>query len=418
MTGRRETEERTRAGASHAREHHWDGLRALLMLLGIPYHVALAYQLGNGDGQAWIVNAKEGGAGFASLAQFIHLFRMPAFFVVAGYFAALLLSCRSPVPWLSGRFARLGIPFLATLLLLNPLLNLACELSNFPLAPAVRSLLDNSASSGGYWIRHLWFIIVLLYYCIVAALLVHHVPLLRGAMLPARIDGWIARHFTLSVLIAAIVIGLWEAVSIELFYMAGLATNGPQQIMRLDEVLQYAPWFLIGCLLARAPLARVRFYRFSSPVAMVAILSAVIALALMGRMGPMTGRFVESIAAVTMTQLLIALCRRFMDRPHKATARLVEASFAIYLVHLPIIVWLVLIAQSLALPLALKAALVMSAAFLLSWFVAIPILRVPLLRLLFDGRLTQRRKSAPASAGASPVADWTPGWPAPSPAAG
>lgn len=368
------------------REHHWDAMRGLLMLLGIPYHVALAYQLGDGKGQAWIVNAHEGAAGLATFAQFLHLFRMPAFFIVAGYFAALLLSRRPPVQWLSGRFERLGIPFLAALLLLNPLVNLACELSNFALVPALQSLLDNSATSGGYWIRHLWFLIVLLYFCTAAALLARRFPSLRTAMLPARADHWLARHFVPSVLMLAVLVGLWEAVSIELFYMAGLATNGPQQIVRLDETLQFAPWFLIGCVLARAPALRERLYRPSLPIALMAVASCAVSLVFMGKMGPMTGRFADSVAAVMLTQCIIALCRHFARRAHPLTDRLVDASFAIYLVHLPVIVWLVVAAQPLAMPVMAKAALVMAAALVLSWLAAALILRVPVLRLLFDGR--------------------------------
>lgn len=376
------------------REHHWDAMRALLMLLGIPYHVALAYQIGNGTGQAWIVNAHEGATGLASFAHFIHLFRMPAFFLVAGYFAAMLLSRRSPVQWLSGRFERLGIPFLACLLLLNPLLNLACELSNFTFVPALKSLLNNSASSGGYWIRHLWFLVVLLYYCTAAALIVRWAPSLRTAMLSSRRDGWIVRHFVPSALVLAVAVGLWEAISIELFYKAGLATNWPQQILRLDETLQYAPWFLIGCLLARAPRLRERLYRFSAPIAVVALLSSAAALIFRSDMGPMTGRFVDSIAALTAAQLLIALCRRFARRAHPMTDRLVDASFAIYLVHVPIIVWLVLFALPFDIPVMVKAGLVTAVAFPLSWLAAALILRVPMLRLLFDGR-----RSAKAGAG-------------------
>jgi len=65
------------------REHFWDALRAFLMLLGIPYHVALSYQ----TGQDFIVHSGEGLVGAREFADTVHLFRMPAFFVIAGYFA-------------------------------------------------------------------------------------------------------------------------------------------------------------------------------------------------------------------------------------------------------------------------------------------------------------------------------------------
>ena len=395
MTERDEGEGVKQAGTGQ-REHHWDAMRALLMVLGIPYHVALAYQIGDGTGQAWIVNAHESARGFASFAHFIHLFRMPAFFIVAGYFASLLLARRKPMLWLRGRFQRLGIPFLACLLLLNPLLNLACELSNFALGPAFASLLHNSATSGGYWIRHLWFLIVLLYFCTAVALLFNFAPHLRGKMLPRRFDRWCARHFMLFMLVLASLVGMWEAVSVEAFYAAGLATNGPQQIMRLDQALIYAPWFLIGCVAARAPLLRKRLYRFSMPITLAAIAFTVASLAFGDHLGPMAGRFLDALAALALAQVLIALCSHVVRRANPVTDRLVDVSFAIYLVHLPIITWLVVAARPLAMPVAMKSPLVMMTTFILSWFAALLIARVPVLRLLFDGRKPLPETGAPA----------------------
>ena len=72
-----------------------------------------------------------------------------------------------------------------------PVLNLACELSNLPLAQALASWRHNTLTSGGYWVRHLWFLIVLLYCCSAAAALAWWRPSLRVATLPPRVDGWV-----------------------------------------------------------------------------------------------------------------------------------------------------------------------------------------------------------------------------------
>jgi len=140
------------------REYFWDALRAGLMILGIPYHVCLSYMAG----KQWIVRSDEGVAGFDGIAAFIHLFRMPAFYVICVYFAWKVLEKRDPGSWMKGRVRRLVPPFAATLVLLVPAMNWFCEISNLPFDRAVASWLDNSSKSGGYWVRHLWFIIVLL----------------------------------------------------------------------------------------------------------------------------------------------------------------------------------------------------------------------------------------------------------------
>jgi len=352
------------------------------MLLGVPFHVFMSYRAG----QSWIVQSGEGAGAYTYLAEFIHLFRMPAFFVVAGYFAALLLARREAGAWLRGRVTRLGIPFVTCLLLLNPVMNLFCELSVFPPAQAWNSFLHNSATSGGYWVRHLWFIIVLLYFCAAAALYGKVRPSSKAAVLPERIDRWLARRLLPVLVAVALVTGLWEAVAVEAFYMAGLATNLPQQILRLDEVIQFAPWFLMGMVLARAPLTRESLYRFSMPVAAIAVLAAGASLIGMGHLGPMQGRFLATIAALFLTQCAIAACKQLADRPHPLVARLVDASFTVYLFHMPVIIGLVLAGSHVAMPLGLKVGLVLAAAFALSWGAWALVSRSRLLLFLFDGR--------------------------------
>ncbi|MFT3966445.1 MAG: acyltransferase family protein [Sphingobium sp.] len=379
-------------GQAHRREHYWDAARAFLMILGIPYHVALAFRP---VGQDWIIYSPDGQGIFTYLAEFIHLFRMPAFFVIAGYFAALLLSRRAPGHWLQGRLTRLGVPFVTSLLLLVPPLNLIAELSNFSLPQALKSWQHNSAISGGYWVRHLWFIIVLLYCCTVAAALTWWRPGLAKAMVPARADGWVARNFPVALLASAMVLGLWEGGAIELFYMAGLATNLPQQILRIDELIQFAPYFLLGCLLARSPATLERVRRFSPAILILALGSTALSLATIGQFWPPVGRFIGTIAAVSLTQVVIAASRHFLDRPIPLVQRFVAASFVIYLIHMPIALFLILLGQGIVMPVALKALSIMVLTLILSYGFWLLVERSALLSFLFNGETPLRRLPPP-----------------------
>jgi glucan biosynthesis protein C len=387
------TDRSSTSPASADREHHWDALRALLMLFGIPYHVAMAYRAGEG----WILNSGEGAVGFNYLAQVIHLFRMQAFFVIAGYFAALLLARRSPGQWLEGRAQRLVVPFVATILTLNPLLNLLCELSNFGWREALVSWERESTSSGGYWIRHLWFLIVLLYLSAIAALLCHLVPRLRTAQVAARIDDWAARNIALVIAGSAVLIGLWEGAAIELFYVAGFATNFPQQILRLDELLQFAPWFALGCVLARAPMLRAAVYRFSPALLVFTAVALAADFAWRDQLWAPYGRFLDTLVALGMTQLVIATIKLIADRPSPLVREMVAASFVIYLFHMPILAGLVVAAKGLAVPAALKALAIMGLTFALSYAVWLVVKRSAVLSLLYDGQWPKR------SSGSTPI---------------
>lgn len=382
--------------AQDQRQHFWDALRAFLMLLGIPYHAALAYRP---EGKDWIVLSHEGSGIFTYLAETIHIFRMPAFFLVAGFFAAMLLSRRAPGDWLGSRFERLIAPFFATIVLLVPVMNLICELSNLPPRAALASWRDNSLHSGGYWIRHLWFIVVLLYCSAAAAWLARRSPRLARAKLIARIDRWLARNFTLAVIGMGLAMGLWEAVAVELFYIVGLATNLPQQILRLEELIQYAPWFALGAFLSRTEHLRFQLSRFSPDVAALALLSVFASLWYMDALWAPIGRFVATFAAVTSTQVLIAAARRFANRPMPAIQRLVAASFVIYLFHMPIVIALVELGTYVPVPVVPKAFAVMALTLLLSYGAWLVIERSRLLLFLFDGRrMTAEAQPRPSPA--------------------
>lgn len=368
------------------REHFWDALRAFLMLLGIPYHVALSYR----PGEDFIVHSGEGVAGFAQIAQVLHLWRMPAFFVIAGYFAMLLLARREPAEWLKGRFMRLGIPFLTCIVTLVPLMNFICELSNLPWPKAMESWRHNSLTSGGYWVRHLWFIVVLLYFSCAATWLASRSVSIRTGLVPARVDGWINRNFLVAVIGTAVTIGAWEALAVEGFYAAGLATMIPQQVLRLDEAIIFAPWFLLGCVLVRARTSLERASRFSLPIALIAVLVTAVWLVVHEDVAPMAERFIGAIAALATTQVLIAGARTLLDRPIPLVRRLTDASFVIYLFHLPLIVLFVWLAQPLAVPPLVKALSIMALSLGVSYVIWTAIGRIRSMSLLFEGIVVPR----------------------------
>ncbi|MFC4256559.1 acyltransferase family protein [Altererythrobacter xixiisoli] len=363
------------------RQHYWDTLRALLMLLGIPYHVALSYR----PGETWIVRSNEGWAPFPQIAEFIHLFRMPAFFLIAGYFAALLLSRRAPALWLKQRFVRLGIPFITSILVLVPIMNLACEFSNLPYSKALSSFLWNSSHSGGYWVRHLWFIIVLLYLSTMMAALSGVIPRLRTGYIAEGFDRLCARHILPALLVLGLVIGLWRAGVLEAFYIAGLNTNLLQQILRLDELILFAPWFLLGFLFQRAPATLKSFTRVSLPMVVLAAVFTVLAFRVAPDLHPATGRLLSTFAILTLTQVVIAAAHYWMDRPSMLVSRFVDAAFVIYLFHMPIITILVWLGQDVPVPTAVKGIGVMAITLALSWGAWLVIARVRLLAWLFNG---------------------------------
>src|SRR5688572_28704841 len=80
-----------------------------MMLLGLVLHSAASYTY-TPLGAGWPVHDPPGSVIFSLLLVFIHLFRMPAFFLVAGFFAALLYYRDGPRAFARNRARRVALP--------------------------------------------------------------------------------------------------------------------------------------------------------------------------------------------------------------------------------------------------------------------------------------------------------------------
>jgi peptidoglycan/LPS O-acetylase OafA/YrhL len=100
------------------RLHALDSLRAIMMMLGVVLHAVLTY-IGGEPYAAWkIRDPLYFNTNLEWLSSFIHVFRMPIFMVVAGFFAALLFYERSPRRMIKNRMNRITYPFLVFVFLL------------------------------------------------------------------------------------------------------------------------------------------------------------------------------------------------------------------------------------------------------------------------------------------------------------
>jgi hypothetical protein len=99
-----------------SRRHDLDALRAVAMLLGIFYHVALSFALGFG----WMVQDVSQGKGPYLFQAFVHGFRMPLFMLVSGFFTAMLWRKQGLRALLWHRFRRVLLPCLLGLFTVVP----------------------------------------------------------------------------------------------------------------------------------------------------------------------------------------------------------------------------------------------------------------------------------------------------------
>ncbi|MYK33704.1 MAG: acyltransferase family protein, partial [Chloroflexi bacterium] len=107
------------ATGSMERRHDLDALRSFAMLLGIVLHGALAFIPGG-----WAVSdaSVEGdGTPFAVLVAAIHGFRMPVFFLMSGFFTAMLWRQRGLRALVTHRARRVLLPLVVAMIVVIPL---------------------------------------------------------------------------------------------------------------------------------------------------------------------------------------------------------------------------------------------------------------------------------------------------------
>ena len=109
------------------RYHDLDALRSFAMILGIAIHGVFSF---NGM-PIWPAQDINQNPQYGVVAEFIHGFRMQLFFLVSGFFTAMMLLKRGSLSVSIHRTKRILIPLILSIILLVPLMNNMSKLNDF-----------------------------------------------------------------------------------------------------------------------------------------------------------------------------------------------------------------------------------------------------------------------------------------------
>ena len=109
------------------RYHDLDALRSFAMILGIAIHGVFSF---NGM-PIWPAQDINQNPQYGVVAEFIHGFRMQLFFLVSGFFTAMMLLKKGSFAVSMHRTKRILIPLLLSVILLVPLMNNMTKLNEF-----------------------------------------------------------------------------------------------------------------------------------------------------------------------------------------------------------------------------------------------------------------------------------------------
>ena len=346
------------------------------MLLGVLLHSASAYSV-NGE---WVVRDPENSVVLDWLVRSVHLFRMPAFFWISGYFFALTMSRGDGRVVLSRRLFRLLVPAIATWLTFN-------VAQEWVMAVAHDKDPVQAILTGGVPIYHLWFLVDLVVLTLVAAL---------AFALPDRMVERVRQRLPDVGTVPGVLLALTAIwfVSISLARLTGMGYLNLGGLTSVTRLAYYLPFFGVGVAMYHLAGIRRTFLR----VPPVLVLFAIPFGLYLQRFKYEHGLLAE-LAAPT-EQLMVWICiavvlqffYRIIRRESRTVTTLSDASYSIYLFHHFIMVVLVLLLLPLPLG-ALPKFLVSSAiAFgLAAMLHLVFVRRNRVLRLLFNGKWTGPR---------------------------
>jgi glucans biosynthesis protein C len=320
---------------------YMDNLRALAMLAGVLFHAALAYSpllqpyFPTADRQHSVV--------VDVIAWFFHLFRMPLFFVVAGFCAALLVTKHGLAGMLVNRLRRIALPFVVFWpLVFTALLFLTLHAAEnvqhpSPVLALIKRLSQQSdAPASPPTTGHLWFLYyLLLFYVLVWSAsnlnlkkLADSVrslsPALQLGLLPLLLVPSLASVTAPHPAPESFLPQFWSFGFFGLYFAYGYLLFNSEAI--IDRQKSFAPWLLLGSVL----LYVLFLYLLKQQVLMREAAAS-------NDLMPWLLAVIESYIGAWLTSLCLIAGKQALNRSNALLRYLADSSYWVYLVHLPIL---------------------------------------------------------------------------------
>lgn len=330
---------------SAQRLHYMDNLRAIVMVIGVFFHSALAYSPFLHP--IWLSADPVTSSYIDYPINFLHIFRMPLFFVVAGFFAALLIERRGVGAMLKNRSLRVLLPFVIfwPLVILGIIIPVNWALENVQhLSPLLQFIAWTKTSPDAPprppGTAHLWFLYYLIFFYVLTVLC--RLGMGRLLMLQALKTKLLSMHPLAAILLLPLMLvpglslglvpypapdsfipQLWALGFFGLFFAYGYMIYSSMRM--IDYFHRLWPILLLASLLL--------FVRFQI------LLPAEITLEYQNPHWPVRIQLILCLAyiAVFMSVVGLACAKHLLNERNIFMHYMSDASYWIYIVHVPII---------------------------------------------------------------------------------
>jgi glucans biosynthesis protein C len=336
---------------SATRRHDLDAIRAAALLLGIALHACLSFMPGVG-GDLWPIGDNSKSNTLSVLFFAIHVFRMTVFFLIAGLLSRALLTSRGWQGFVRNRAKRVLAPLV---LAWGPCFVLVAGAALWALARANGGVLPEPlpvpAVGGALNFLHLWFLYLLLW--------LYGLTLIARAVVQAfdRHGAWraaldqtlrAALSSTVGVVLLSLPVGLALSLVPSAELWMGIPTPGFTWLPPATSLFIYAYVFAIGWALDRQRdvlAAMAKRWRIHGGLGLVCVVFFLLAggggfSTASHWVAPIALAFTYGLAVVTWTLAFVGLGTQFLSQPRPIIRYLADASYWMYIAHLPLVMLL------------------------------------------------------------------------------
>ncbi len=349
------------------RFHSLDAVRAFALLLGVVFHAAESFQ--PGVETYWAIADSSPSVALDLFRYACHSFRLELFFLIAGFFAHLLYHRRGPRAFVRNRVSRILVPLAFGWAILYPLLvylwllgakasgrldqfGVPPDMMQTPLPLLVLGFFATGQFVNKFDLTHLWFLhqLLILYAMFVPLRAAWYRWLDPEARRRAKLDRWLAALCAsrAKVLILALI------TTPMLLTMNSWGVDTPKESLlpHLPTTLLFGFQFGLGWLLHRQPRLLDEFARdrlLPMIVGLLMVWPTTFGVDWLRGHGitPASAPWVRWVHTVLYALMMwgfvlgfLGAFIRFRRTPSAAWRYIADASYWIYLIHLPLVVWL------------------------------------------------------------------------------
>ena len=351
------------------RVYYLDAMRGILMILGIFLHSAAIFH----PQKVYLAVHSEKTTQVAFyLYEIIHIFRMPVFFIISGYFVFYTLKKYGPDQFIKLRSRRIFIPLITTALTLN----------------VIQAILSfgrdwQNQYFNGEWIVHLWFLWNLLFYFVFIYI--------GFKFFENKVDSLINKISEMLLKFPdLLMISVLSLLSIVLYSFSKFFPTDFLGI-NIKLIFYYLPYFLFGILLFAKQKLLDKFTHINPAFSLFFTLIAYWIFTSLqnydGIIWTIANLYFKNLSLWFASSFIFYIFIKLINKPSRLFYFLANASYTIYLFHFVFVIGFSLILIDLGVGGGIGLFILITSVSIITTLIHIYLIsKIKLLRFLFNGK--------------------------------